>query len=685
MVTTMTKSSRVLTAVAAVLLLSVFAFPLWSIHLTAPQYPEGIGMYIRVNTITGWTEFDLTKINNLNKYIGMRPIVPEAIPELRVMPWLFGALTVLGLAAAASGRRRALHGWLIAFGLLGVLGLADFYRWAYDYGHNLDAETAIIKVPGMSYQPPLIGTKQLLNFTASSWPALGGWLAGLSFLLGVAAAWRSAGAGRRRRRNAVVAAAAAAAACGGPARQPLADEHAHHTHAEATALASEAAPAPSSRASEAPPAPSSRASEASVGIYCAPRVADSAHRSTGSRQTLHACGMTYVVVSPAGPIASLAEAIRRAAPGAHIVVRPGTYREPTILVDKPLTIVGDGWPVIDGEMKREIMVVTANAVTVRGLVLRDVGKSFRDDNAAIKVVRASGCAIDGNRIENAFFGIYLAGVTDCRVAGNVIRAAGGTEPTSGNGIHLWSSADVTVDRNLVSGHRDGIYLEFARNVVVERNTSEANLRYGLHFMYSDSCRYVANVFRRNLGGVAVMYARRVDMIGNRFEDNWGGAAYGLLLKEISDPRIERNEFNRNTVGLVADGAVRIIATQNAFARNGWAVKLLGSTYDGRIEHNDFVANTFDVAANGDGGNLLAGNYFDSYQGYDLDRDGFGDVPHHPVRLFSVVVERNPPAIILLRSFFVDLLDVAERVLPSLTPATLADARPAIRRVAGVAP
>jgi nitrous oxidase accessory protein len=173
------------------------------------------------------------------------------------------------------------------------------------------------------------------------------------------------------------------------------------------------------------------------------------------------------------------------------------------------------------------------------------------------------------------------------------------------------------------------------------------------------------------------------MTDNRFEDNWGAASYGLLLKEISDARIERNRFHRNTVGLFADGAVRIIATGNEFTANGWAVKLMSSTYDGRFEGNDFIGNTFDVSSNSSGGsgggsNQLHGNHFDSYRGYDLDRDGYGDVPHRPVRLFSVLVERNAPALILLRSVFVDLLDAAERVLPVLTPAALADDRPAIR-------
>lgn len=183
----MSKTSRILVAVAALLLLGVYAFPLWSVHLTAPQYPEGLGMTIHVNTVRGLTEFDLDKINNLNHYIGMKEIHPDAIPELRVMPWVVAALVAGGLLVAVLGRRRALYAWLGAFALLGLVGLIDFWKWEYDYGHNLSPD-AIIRIPGMSYQPPLIGSKQLLNFTAASWPALGGVLAGLSFALGAAAA-----------------------------------------------------------------------------------------------------------------------------------------------------------------------------------------------------------------------------------------------------------------------------------------------------------------------------------------------------------------------------------------------------------------------------------------------------------------------------------------------------------------
>ena len=112
---------------------------------------------------------------NLNHYIGMKVITPSDIPELRFMPWLVGGLIGLGLAAAALGKRAMLYGWVVLFTLAAIAGLADFYRWGYDYGHNL-APDAIIKIIGMSYQPPLIGNKQLLNFSATSWPAAGGWV-----------------------------------------------------------------------------------------------------------------------------------------------------------------------------------------------------------------------------------------------------------------------------------------------------------------------------------------------------------------------------------------------------------------------------------------------------------------------------------------------------------------------------
>ncbi|MGH7678500.1 MAG: nitrous oxide reductase accessory protein NosL [Gemmatimonadaceae bacterium] len=211
----MTRGARALTLVAAVALGFLYVTPLWSVRLVAPQYPEGIGMLIRLNTVDGMKEHDLRNINSLNHYIGMKPIEPEAIPELKYMPWILAGLIGSGVVVAALGRRRLLVAWTGAFALIGAAGLLDFWRWSYDYGHNLDIENAIIVVPGMTYQPPLIGTKQLLNFTATSLPAAGGIIAGIAFALAVAAiavSWKRGGRGVAFLGTAVLASACATGA-----------------------------------------------------------------------------------------------------------------------------------------------------------------------------------------------------------------------------------------------------------------------------------------------------------------------------------------------------------------------------------------------------------------------------------------------------------------------------------------
>jgi nitrous oxidase accessory protein len=197
-------------------------------------------------------------------------------------------------------------------------------------------------------------------------------------------------------------------------------------------------------------------------------------------------------------------------------------------------------------------------------------------------------------------------------------------------------------------------------------------------MFSDDCRYEDNVFRANASGIAVMYTRRVHLARNRFENNWGPAAYGLLLKDITDSEIRDNVFDGNTVGMYLEGANRLHVEGNTFRGNGWALRILANSQDNLITRNVFTGNTFDVGTNSrQNYSRLVENSWDRYRGYDLDRDGFGDVPFAPVRLFALVVEQTPAALILLRSAVVDLLDMAERVMPMLTPATLVDERPLV--------
>lgn len=209
----MSRTVRITVAVAALLLSAAYILPLWRISLIAPQYPEGLGMLIRVNTVTGVKEADLNSINGLNHYIGMKAIVPDAIPELRFMPVLLGVLVASGLGVAAMGKRAPFVVWSVGLAAVLVAGLADFWKWGHEYGHDL-SPTAIIKIPGMSYQPPLIGSKQLLNFHATSWPASGGMLLIVAALLVAWGLFKTL----FTKRVATVAAAAAvtalAAACG---------------------------------------------------------------------------------------------------------------------------------------------------------------------------------------------------------------------------------------------------------------------------------------------------------------------------------------------------------------------------------------------------------------------------------------------------------------------------------------
>lgn len=380
-----------------------------------------------------------------------------------------------------------------------------------------------------------------------------------------------------------------------------------------------------------------------------------------------------------GPGTPITSALALAQPHDTLVVHQGLYREPTVMVRLPVSIIGEPGAVLDGEGQRALMIVFANGVTVQSLTFRHTGFSGIDDRAALRFVDAQDCRVIGNQVQDAFFGIYLARVTRCDVRDNIVSGTSGGEMDAGNGIHLWYARDVTLAHNLVQRHRDGIYFEFTHGGVVRDNISRENSRYGLHFMFSDSCRYIHNQFVRNSAGIAVMYTNHVEIRDNLFADARGSASYGLLLKAISDSRIERNVFRSNSVALHLEDANRNQILGNRMERNGWAVRLMTNADDNVIAGNDFVANAFDVVASGERNSTrMHGNHWDNYRGYDLDRDGIGDLPHHPVRLFALIVENNPPALILLRSFLLDLLDLAERVLPVLIPATVIDTAPSMR-------
>lgn len=373
---------------------------------------------------------------------------------------------------------------------------------------------------------------------------------------------------------------------------------------------------------------------------------------------------------------SIAKAVRNASPGDTVRVPPGTYREDTIVIDRPLVLLGTGRPVLDGEGERGLIEVTADSVTISGFIFSNTGVTFMDDRAALRISGGSGCEILDNSFEETFFAVYLAKADDCIVARNDIHTTADRESNGGNAIHSWYSSRLLIENNRMSGHRDGIYLEFTEDSMVRDNVSTDNMRYGLHFMFSDRCIYERNRFERNGAGVAVMYADDIEMRGNYFLDTWGASAYGLLLKEIKRGTVQGNTFAHNSVALFVEGTDHMTFDDNRLEDNGWAVKLMANATDNDFRGNTFRRNTFDISTNSRAAtSRFEGNYWDRYRGYDLDRDGTGDVPFHPVRLFSVIVERHEPALVLLRSPLVDVLDAVERVLPVLTPDALVDVAP----------
>lgn len=365
--------------------------------------------------------------------------------------------------------------------------------------------------------------------------------------------------------------------------------------------------------------------------------------------------------------------------GDTIFVDAGIYHEKNLVINKSITLIGIGHPVLDGENKYEIISVKANGVIIDGFTIIHSGVSSIEDFAGIKIYNVRDVNIRNNILEDTFFGIYSQYGTNCTIENNHLKANSIEEQQSGNGIHCWKSDSMRIIANTITGHRDGIYFEFVTNSVIWRNIAFKNLRYGLHFMFSNNDSYISNIFKNNGAGVAVMFSHHVKMFHNYFEENWGDAAYGLLLKEISDSYIENNQFVKNTTGIHVEGSSRITMSKNVFKSNGWALKIQASCMDIDLVNNNFIANTFDVGTNGSLVlNTFNKNYWDKYDGYDLDKDKIGDVPYRPVSMYSMIIEQNPPAMMLFRSFMTTLLDKTEKILPTLTPENLKDEHPLMK-------
>lgn len=388
-----------------------------------------------------------------------------------------------------------------------------------------------------------------------------------------------------------------------------------------------------------------------------------------------------IEVCPDCRISSIKDAADAAKPGDTIFVSKGNYQTDNIHITKRIVLVGKDYPTILSREGDEIFSVTADSVVISGFILKGVTTSYLKERSAIRMIRCKGFAIMDNLIEDCFFGIYLEHARSGNILKNRIFGIPKEEAASGNAIHAWYCEDLTIKSNDLRGHRDGIYFEFVNNSIVLQNHSEGNSRYGLHFMFSNDDQYRENTFTKNGVGVAVMFSRRIIMADNNFEYNWGRTSYGLLLKEIFDAEILRNSFTENTVGIFVEGSNRINYFNNTFKQNGWAIKFSGGCETNQVMHNNFLNNSLDVVMNSElNDNVFRENYWSNYSGYDLDKDNVGDIPYYPVKLYSYILDNTPEAIVLMRSFFIDLINFSEKISPVFTPKQVFDDRPLMEKL-----
>ncbi|MBI2259611.1 MAG: nitrous oxide reductase family maturation protein NosD [Flavobacteriia bacterium] len=357
------------------------------------------------------------------------------------------------------------------------------------------------------------------------------------------------------------------------------------------------------------------------------------------------------------------------------------YSEFNLKIDKKITLKGKKNSIIDVKGKGNGILIYSDDVQINTLQINNVKTSYTDDLAGIKLKNVNNCTVKNVTLNNTFFGIYLSKSNNCKLINNVLKAVAKKESSSGNGIHLWYCNQMIIKGNKISGHRDGIYLEFVKNSKIFNNLSKKQIRYGLHFMFSSNNHYQNNRFINNGAGVAVMYSKNIRMNNNVFSENWSKISNGLLLKDITDSKIYKNYFKKNTMGILAEGCNRMLIKNNDFIENGWAIKILGNCYNNRIIYNNFMSNTFEIVTNSStNNNLFEYNFWNQYSGYDINKDGIGDVPHSPITLFCFLNEKIPESMVLLRSNFVDLLNLTEKITPVLTPESFKDFKPRMKKI-----
>ncbi len=382
-----------------------------------------------------------------------------------------------------------------------------------------------------------------------------------------------------------------------------------------------------------------------------------------------------LVVSPQGPYTTITAALSDAVDGDLIEVHGGHYAGP-LVVDKSVTISGVDWPIINGHNQGTVVKIISPGTKFQGFIIRNSGTSLDQENSGI-AGEAPDLVIEGNRLEETLFGIYLQKAHGSIIRDNFIQSRELDLPRRGDPIRVWYSNDVLIEGNQVDKGRD-VVLWYSENLTVNDNTI-TNGRYGLHFMYCDDALITNNLLAYNSVGTFMMYSRRLQLIHNTIAYNHGPSGFGIGLKDMDDAVVKDNLFLGNRIGAHLDNSPREVDSQGTFNNNVFAYNDIGINLMPSVRHNQFSGNSFlenqEQVNIGGGGmnqdNLWSvaglGNYWSDYAGYDQDQDGLGDQIYRADRLFENLTDTNPNLRLFIFSPSTQAVEFAAKAVPFVRP------------------
>lgn len=595
-------------SVLATIFTVVGAFlPLWKLELIAPQYPKGLFIVAYGYAMGG----DLKEINSLNHYVGLSPLDPETILELKLFPVsvLAIALALLIGAVLFKGKQRILS--VLASAAVPVFMLIDLQYQLYVFGHEIRDDAPLDLLP---FTPHVLGRTQVMNFHSEARPAIGFWFfvaAVLSVALGprswnwLKATWNNTG----------------------------------------------------------------KSLPKSIGTFIAVLVIGFGVvvASFDSRAMASASFSTKVI----------ADAIDDADAGETVHVAPGIYVG-RLIIDKPVVLIGDGMPIIDGNRLGDVVIINANDVTVKGFQIRGSSREVTSESAAIRIL-GDRAQITSNTISDALYGISAIESSGHKILNNSVTSILDlSAERRGHSVYLHYSADNRVSGNKFTRAKDGVYLQFSDRNVISGNAA-THVRYATHLMFSNDNEISGNTFLNNVAGGVLMFSGGVRFFDNEIGYNQSSAAgYGLMFKEVDDINVVDNLIHHNRIALALEGApftpsAKVVVRNNLIGYNRVAVGLFtttnvlfaGNTFVGNRDHVNAVAGSIEFKNKwSEPGN---GNYWDDYRGYDADGDGVGDIKYSYRGIFDSLAEKKP----LLHAYDFTLariaLDMAANWFPIYRP------------------